>query len=333
MQTTFTPEQLAALGRTLQVAVREVVPHAWTEETGDAWRTVLDHVVDVMARGCADTTDDPARRRTWEATVVSRERVAEDLAVVRLQVHRGPEDGPGDPVPALAAGQHLQVETARRPGMWRRFSPATAPGPDGQVELHVRAVPGGWVSGAVVAHAAPGERWRVAAPAGSLRVDRASGRDVLMLAGGTGLAPLRSLVLDLARAGGAPRVHLFVGARHPGDLYDLELLGRVATANPWLTVVPVVESTSAPWGRFPVRERPPGVAVTLVGRLVDVVTGFGAWDDRQALVCGSRAMVRASVAGLVAAGMPAHQVWRDPLGGGPAADERGRHRRPGSAAG
>lgn len=301
--------QVASLGVALEGALHDVLGPAWSEPAAEAWREAFTVVAALMAEGDA-AVDGP---RQWSATVVERLRVAEGVAVVRLQVDRDPSSPAGAAVPAMAAGQYLSVTTDRRPGLWRTYSPATAPDPGGQVELHVRTVPGGWVSGSVVSHTRPGDRWTLANPMGALRVDRASGRDVLMIAGGTGLAPLRSLLLDLARSGGAPRVHLFVGGRHPGDLYDLPALADLARTNPWLTVVPVVESLETPWSRFPAPPRPDGLHQPLVGRLVDVVTGFGAWDDRQALVSGSPAMVRATVAGLVGRGMPAHQVWRDPL--------------------
>ncbi|GAB2934676.1 FAD-binding oxidoreductase [Rhodococcus aerolatus] len=303
------PQQVASLGVALEGALRDVLGTGWDERAADAWREAFALVADLMAEGDAGV----GGPRRWTATVVERLRVADDVAVVRLQVDRDPGAPAGSPVPAMAAGQYLSVSTDRRPGLWRTYSPATAPDPGGQVELHVRTVPGGWVSGSVVGHTRPGDRWTLATPMGALRVDRASGRDVLMVAGGTGLAPMRSLLLELARSGGAPRVHLFVGGRHPGDLYDLPALAELARRNPWLTVVPVVETLEAPWTRVPPPPRPDGTHQPLVGRLVDVVTGFGAWDDRQALVSGSPAMVRATVTGLVARGMPAHQVWRDPL--------------------
>lgn len=304
----ITPAASDAFGLALRASVRALRGPGFTDAEDDAWAQLWARLAGLLARGAAG--DGPT---TWDAVVVEHERRAEDLAVVRLQVAR--PAGASGPVPALAAGQHLAAETERRPGRWRTYSPATAPNDEGQVELHVRAVPGGWVSPAVVAHTRPGDRWRLASPGGDLRVDLASGRDVLMVAGGTGLAPLRSLLGGLARRGDAPRVHLFVGGRHPGDLYDLDALAAVAATNPWLTVVPVVEREELPFTRFPPRAVPDGVQALARGRLVDVVTRHGSWADRQALVCGSPGMVRATVDGLVAAGMPAHHVWHDPLPG------------------
>src|SRR5699024_8823642 len=77
----------------------------------------------------------------------------------------------------------------------------------------------------LVRRAGIGDRWVLADPVGALEVDRSTPhRDVLMVAGGTGIAPLRCLLTDMQRHRDNPRVHLFYGARHPGDLYDLPAL-------------------------------------------------------------------------------------------------------------
>ena len=87
-----------------------------------------------------------------------------------------------------------------------------------------------------------------------MRVDR-DGGDVLMVAGSTGLAPLRALIMDLSRYGVNPRVHLFFGARYRCELYDLRTLWEIASHNPWLSVSPVAEYTpgSVLGGRLPRR--------------------------------------------------------------------------------
>ena len=78
--------------------------------------------------------------------------------------------------------------------------------------------------------------------------DRPGRGDVLMVAGSTGLAPLRALIMDLTRWGVNPRVHLFFGARYPCELYDLRTLWQIASTNPWLSVSPVSEfRQDPPW--------------------------------------------------------------------------------------
>jgi NAD(P)H-flavin reductase len=186
--------------------------------------------------------------------------------------------------------------------------------PDGFIEFHVRAVSGGMLSNSVVAETRPGDRWRLASPHGAMEVDRGGG-DVLMVAGSTGLAPLRALIMDLCRFGENPRVHLFFGARYPCELYDLRTLWEIASSSPWLSVSPVSEyAGDPPWAAdYPDVQPPRGLHVRQTGRLPDVVTHYGAWGDRQILICGGPAMVRATYAALVAKGAPPERIQHDPL--------------------
>jgi NAD(P)H-flavin reductase len=148
-----------------------------------------------------------------------------------------------------------------------------------------------------------------------MHIDREGG-DVLMVAGGTGLAPLRTLIMDLTRKAVNPRVHLFFGTRYPCELYDLQTLWQVASQNPWLSVTPVSEyNTDPPWAAdFPDVQPPRGLHVRQTGTLPAVVTQYGSWSDRQILICGSPEMVEVTKAALLAKGAPAERIQHDPLG-------------------
>lgn len=276
-----------AVGKALITALRKYAGDAWTPEVERAWTDAYALISEAM-RAAAETDQGPA---WWNATVVEHQRLSWDLAVVRVR--------PEQPVP-YRAGQYLSVETQQRPRLWRYLSPANAPRPDGQLEFHVRAVRDGWVSRAVVGHAQPGDSWRLGPAMGRLGVDRRSGRDVLMVAGGTGVAPMRAMLEELSRWGGNPKVHLFAGGRVRADLYDLETLHGIASTNPWLTVVPVLEQEKGEPG-------------TEQGTLADVVTRYGAWTEHDVLVCGSPAMIRSTVSRMLVAGTPLDRIKYDPF--------------------
>ena len=178
--------------------------------------------------------------------------------------------------------------------------PANAPRPDGSLEFHIRAVPGGSVSRAIVGYSQVGDTWRIGSPMGLMTVDRQSGRDVVMVAGGTGAAPMRAILEELTRWGDNPAVTMFIGGRTRADLHDLDTLTAMTATNPWLTVVPVVESY-------------PRMAGIEHGTLADVVTRCGAWPDRDVLVCGSPAMIRATVSRMLVAGTPLDRITYDPF--------------------
>jgi NAD(P)H-flavin reductase len=86
------------------------------------------------------------------------------------------------------------------------------------------------------------------APAGAMIADTRSGRDVLCLAGGTGLAPVKAIIEALI-TGPDPGRHreivLYCGARRHQDLYDLPALREMELAYPWLQVIAAVSDEPA----------------------------------------------------------------------------------------
>jgi NAD(P)H-flavin reductase len=295
------PEHYETLGQALYATLRDALADLWTDAVDAAAQQSLNLITGVMS-GAAEAEHGPA---WWDGTVVEHLRVSRDLAVVRLQLDT--------PMP-YHAGQYVNVGVPQCPRRWRYLTPAIPPDESGAVEFHVRAVSGGLVSNAVVNETRPGDRWRLSSPHGGLRVDRDDG-DVLMVAGSTGLSPLRSIVMDLTRWADNPRVHMFFGARYPCELYDLRTLWQVASHNPWLSVTPVSERNGdPPWASdYPDVTPPRGLHVRQTGTLVDVVTRYGNWGDRQILICGGPGMVRATMDALIAKGAPAERIQHDPL--------------------
>ncbi|NNH75478.1 oxidoreductase [Nocardia uniformis] len=238
----------------------------------------------------------------YAATVVGAHRIRADWTVIRLI---------GEFVP-FAAGQSVQVRVPQHPNMVRRLYPALPPSLDGKLEFHVRTVPGGWCSPAIVTDTRPGDQWQISAPEGWLAV-APDATDVVLLAEGPGLAPMRSLILDLARRAAPPRTHLLVGARHPRDLYASDMLYLLAGELPWLTVIPVVHSEDEPdwvdqWyeaSRVDIGFQPQEM---LPGTLADAINRFGPLDHHQILVCGNAAPVQLAVDSLIANGAPTEAI-------------------------
>ncbi|GLP81716.1 FAD-binding oxidoreductase [Mycobacterium antarcticum] len=273
----------------------------WDDRLADTAQQAVQLFVGIM-RGAADAEKGPPFH---DGTVIEHLRVTRDVSVIRLQLD--------DPL-YFHPGQYVTVQVPQWPRRWRYLSPSIPADRGGAIEFHVRSVAGGMVSTAIVGETKPGDRWRLSNPHGAMHVDR-DGGDVLMVAGGTGLAPLRSIIMDLSRFGVNPRVHLFFGARFPCDLYDLKTLWQVAATNPWLSVTPVSEySTDPPWAAdYPAVTPPRGLHVRQTGTLPEVVTRYGAWGDRQILVCGGPQMVTATKAALIARGADPLGIQHDPL--------------------
>ena len=190
-------------------------------------------------------------------------------------------------------GQAVPVCTERWPGRWRWYSPANAPRPDGTIELHVRAVAA--VSRALVHAIRPGDPLWLGPPHDvGLSLDPASRADLLLVAGGTGLAPLRALVEQAAEAPAGRRVTMVVGVRAFADLYDAISLDKLQCAHDWLTLVPAFshDPLAEPGER--------GDALT--------VALHHYRPGREVYLCGPPSMVAGARLRLLAAGVPAERI-------------------------
>ncbi len=276
-----------AVGAALMTALQAFAGDRWTPEVAQAWTETYRMVGNAMQTAAAAERG-PA---TWRGRVVEHRRIGWDIATITVQTD--------EPLP-YRAGQYVSVEIPQRPRLWRYLSPANAPRDDGVLEFHVRAVAGGWVSRAVVAHTRVGDIWRIGPPMGRLHLNIGFDRDLLMIAGSTGIAPIRSLLEELTRHDRQPRTRVFVGARTRDDLYDLPSLHRLSYHHHWLDVVPVVEDD----------DDTPGVET---GTLAEVVSRYGSWTDHDVLVCGSPSMIRATVTQMLVAGTPLDRIAYDPF--------------------
>jgi NAD(P)H-flavin reductase len=225
----------------------------------------------------------------WDADVVSAERRTMDLTLLTVQPRR----------PYLfLPGQSVSMEIPQRPRLWRYFSPANAPRRDGSIDLHVQQIDGGQVSPTVVRSLKVGDTVKLGAPVGE-RLTRRDGdaRDLLMVAGGTGLAPLLAVLeqidLEWQRSRTGPMVHLLHGVRMAWHLYDRPRLRELAERRPWFDYTEVVSDDSS----YPGTRGKVGTVAARQG-----LTG------RSAMVCGGPQMVAHTLEQLAAAGMPPEHI-------------------------
>ena len=228
----------------------------------------------------------------WAAEVTSHAMAAPGTAILTLR--------PQEPLPYLP-GQHVPVQTPRWPRLWRPYSVACAPragryGATGELALHVRAVPGGLVSTALARHTRPGDILLLGAAEGAMTADPGSRRDVLCLAGGTGLAPLLAITEALAlqaspAAGPEERREIVVyhGARTAQGLYGLPVLRALAARYPFVTAVPATSVDQVPDAMY--------------GTIPELAVRAG-WQDRDIYISGPDAMITATVRALLEAGAP-----------------------------
>lgn len=137
-----------------------------------------------------------------------------------------------------AAGQFVNLQ--RPDGLTRSFSLASLPD-ETHLEMHIRRVENGRMSGWLFEEAIPGERLRVKGPFGDCHyVPGAPEQPMLLVGTGTGLAPLYGLLRDALAQGHRGRIDLYHGGRTESDLYFREVLAEIAERFDHVQYCPVV---------------------------------------------------------------------------------------------
>jgi len=258
------------------------------------------HALLCCARALSDMTIEcPEARAASEITVKTMpvrvsllERLAPDVMRLRLQL-------PSSERLRFLAGQY--VEFILKDGGRRAFSIANAPQDDNQIELHIRRVPGGKFTEQVFVTLKERDILRIEGPHGSFHLREDGERPLLMVAGGTGFAPLKAIIEDMIHRQIVRPIHFYWGARDRAGLYLHELVAGWVREHEHLRYIPVLSEPGADdaWsGRT-------GLVHTAV--LADHVSlaGFDAY------VCGAPAMVEAAKRDFVAAGLPAERFFAD----------------------
>jgi len=270
-----------AVGGSL-LATLEHFDDEWTPELAKDWTEAYTLVAEVMIEAADSAAEQPA---WWDADVVAHERRTIDIAVLQVRPRTRYDYLPG---------QSVSLETDLRPKLWRYYSPANAPRPDGLMEIHVKSRDGGPVSSALVRRVGAGDVLRLGPPVGHLALHEDSDRDLLLVAGGMGLAPLKALIDQIARKGPARRVDLFAGFRTEDQIYDRADLQRLQHENPWLTVTYAVSEDK--------------VSGLEHGGIGDVVMRHGPWLSREVCVAGPAVMVEDTVGRLLQSGVPKQRL-------------------------
>jgi len=140
---------------------------------------------------------------------------------------------------AFNAGQYVQLRTPG--GQTRPYSVASAPAAATRIELHVkRSRNGAATDGWIFKDLAVGDQVPVSGPYGQFSFRPAREQPVLLLAGGTGLAPMKSIIQFIRQNGGGLRVVLYHGAATAADLYEHAWLEEFAAAHPWFEYRPAL---------------------------------------------------------------------------------------------
>ena len=171
--------------------------------------------------------------------VISIERVAPDVAVIKLQL-------PANQNLQYRAGQY--VEFILRDGARRSYSMANAPhllGTPPAIELHLRHMPGGKFTDHVFSAMKEKDILRMEGPFGSFFLREDSSKPIVLLASGTGFAPIKAVIEHMRHKGLTRPTTLYWGGRRPQDLYMHRWCETAAAETPHLRYVPVVSDATS----------------------------------------------------------------------------------------
>lgn len=228
--------------------------------------------------------------RTLPARVESLDKYTPEVMRLRLKLPRAARL-------QFLAGQYIDVLL---PGGKRRaFSIASAPSQQEFIELHVKHVSGGGFTSHVFDDMQLKEILRIEGPLGTFFIRRDSARPLVLMGGGTGFAPLKSMIEELIETGDERPVQLFWGVQSEADLYARSQIERWCDAHPVLRFIPVLIDPDAHWQgeRGFVHEA--------------VVRQVGNLDEHDVYMSGPPAMVKAGRDAFLAAGVSEDRLFYD----------------------
>lgn len=240
----------------------------------------------IECREVRRTTDIPVRK--LPCRVQSLDKAASDVMIVSLKL-------PANDPFRFMAGQYVDFLLAG--GKRRSFSMANAPHDNEAIELHIRHVAGGFFTEQVFGTMKERDILRIEGPLGGFFL-RDSNKPIVFLAGGTGFAPIQSIIEDMAHRGIRRPVRLYVGARNREGLYRHERAQQWAASLPDFQYIPVLSDEA--WdGRS-----------GLVHQAV--MTDLPDLSGHEVYACGAPAMIDAARKDFVErCGLPAEAFFSD----------------------
>jgi len=242
--------------------------------------------VDLEVEDLGDVQLFPAK--TMPCRIQALERLSVDVVKVTLRL-------PPTADFSFHPGQYVDV--IGHGGLRRSYSIANAPVAEKHIELHIRQVPGGAMSAYWFEQAKINDLLRLHGPLGTFFMRDIDGMDLVFLATGTGIAPVKSMLESLARRGAlpAPRsISVFWGGRVPHDVY-----WNPADTGVSHQFIPVLSRSGTEW-----RGACGHVQQALLAQTRE-------WGRTAVYACGSEAMIHDARQQLVAAGLNERRFYSD----------------------
>lgn len=169
--------------------------------------------------------------KTLPARVLKMEKAAADVMILSLTL-------PANQRLQFLAGQYVDILLKDK--QRRSFSLANPPGADETLQLHIRHVPNGVFTTHVFTQMKEKDLLRLRGPLGTFFLRAESDAPIVLIAGGTGFAPIKSMVEHALAHGGPRPMHLYWGVRARADLYMHALPLQWASLYPHFKYTPVL---------------------------------------------------------------------------------------------
>ncbi|NCA82151.1 MAG: 2Fe-2S iron-sulfur cluster binding domain-containing protein [Opitutae bacterium] len=234
--------------------------------------------------------------RRFRARLAHKRPLTHDIVELRLELLEP------DAI-SFEAGQYVQLESPEYKGhdsVMRAYSISSVPSDTHAVELIVRLVPDGICTTWVFEHLKEGDPVALSGPYGFFHLADTQA-PIICIAGGSGMAPIWSIVRDMKEKGVARPTTYFFGALTQRDLFFMDEFKKLEQDCPWFHFVPALskEPEDSGW----TGER---------GLITEVVSRhFPDASKHEAYLCGSPGMIDASIKTLVQNGMPEANVFYD----------------------
>jgi Na+-transporting NADH:ubiquinone oxidoreductase subunit F len=235
--------------------------------------------------------------REYKTRVASIRDLTYDIKEVSLELLEPAEI-------SLTAGKYVQFvvpayELTPDP-VYRAYSVASPPSTKNRVELEIRLVPNGICTTYVFRHLKAGDPVTINGPYGDFYL-RDSDREIVFVAGGSGMAPIKSLLMDMADKGVKRKATYFFGARAVRDLFLVDEMRELEKKLPGFRFVPAL-SDPQPEDNWTGEK---GLITQVLDRNYSVL------DHHEAYLCGSPGMIDASIKVLKSKGLPEELIFFD----------------------
>jgi Na+-transporting NADH:ubiquinone oxidoreductase subunit F len=235
--------------------------------------------------------------REYRATVASIRDLTYDIKELTLKL-KDPREM------EFRAGRYVQFvvpayELTADP-VYRAYSISSAPSQKDTVELEIRLVANGICTTYVFQHLKVGDPVTINGPYGDFHL-RGSDREIIFIAGGSGMAPIKSILLHMVDSGNARKATYFFGARARRDLFLVDEMRELEKKLPNFRYVPALSN--------PLPEDKWDGETGLITEVLD--RNLGTLGNHEAYLCGSPGMIDASIKVLTSKGLPAELIYYD----------------------